>query len=861
MDGEPVAGVTVRLDNELTITGVVAQPHVITDAAGRFDFGPQLVGAYGVVAEAPHLVGAVEWIDLADPSASPAPDQLRIGVHGCDASIYGTVRDSTGGVVLRPRVLRAEGDRSNGVGVDGDDHGRYELCMPTGGGGISAKADGYAQTFSHLTTYGRLHHDFVLAPEAHIEGRVVRIDDHSPVAGATVELRTAEDQRYVGATPALYAASDAEGRFHFSGLTPGDYSLTATADRLVTRSPVSTIAEIEKTPRLVTCTVTPTLEVTGRVIEQGSGKPVSGVMVYATSQVTALARQDLHAMTQSDGTFQLDGVLPGDYELWVQHYRFVIPSQRNLKVDKTDHPVVAIEVETQASVGGRVTRAGKPVDGAHVEARGTTTTSTETDVDGNYTLNDLEPGTYRIYAESKRVGAFTPGPSISIDKKEHKTGVDLELALSASISGVVVDQNDMPVSGALLTVSLLRGEDGGDATTAEDGTFTAGALSGGGDYIYEVRPSERLATPYRNLGSTRHPTIAVRDGQSRVTGVRIRIHRDLVAISGRVLDSAGTPVPDALVDALPAGSGSGTSRVVSDAKGVFTFSALPPGSYDVHATSPAGEGRIANVVGGRSDIALLVTQRGEIEGKLEGFTSVYSVTAFRAGDNGERTYYAAITNSTFSFPKLPAGAYLITAVSEDGNESANAAVQPGVTARITIRPSGYGKIEGTVSDETTHVPLSGLECDTYPISDKDPLVKTDEMGAFHLGHVHAGAVRIVCLNQTGKAIADAIAAANQITHVSMSFHANPPQAHAGLVLEQQITDIVVRSVEKHGPADLAGIAAGDVVTQLNGRDVLDSAEQVLAAIESNPPGTSIKLTIMRGEKQSTLTLKLVTASQ
>ena len=48
MDGAPVSGATVRLISQRTMSGL-PEPRVISDAAGRFDFGPQLATRYLVV--------------------------------------------------------------------------------------------------------------------------------------------------------------------------------------------------------------------------------------------------------------------------------------------------------------------------------------------------------------------------------------------------------------------------------------------------------------------------------------------------------------------------------------------------------------------------------------------------------------------------------------------------------------------------------------------------------------------------------------------------------------------------------------------------------------------------------------------
>ena len=59
--------------------------------------------------------------------------------------------------------------------------------------------------------------------------------------------------------------------------------------------------------------------------------------------------------------------------------------------------------------------------------------------------------------------------------------------LASSLSATVVDPTRAPESGAHLRFSLVQGQDDGEATTDDDGTFKATAMSGGGDYMFEVR--------------------------------------------------------------------------------------------------------------------------------------------------------------------------------------------------------------------------------------------------------------------------------------------------------------------------------------------------------------------------------------
>jgi putative serine protease PepD len=56
---------------------------------------------------------------------------------------------------------------------------------------------------------------------------------------------------------------------------------------------------------------------------------------------------------------------------------------------------------------------------------------------------------------------------------------------------------------------------------------------------------------------------------------------------------------------------------------------------------------------------------------------------------------------------------------------------------------------------------------------------------------------------------------------------------------------LVVQVESGGPADKAGLRAGDVITALGDRTVTTSTE-LTAAVRSQAPGDTVKLTVRRG---------------
>jgi serine protease Do len=66
---------------------------------------------------------------------------------------------------------------------------------------------------------------------------------------------------------------------------------------------------------------------------------------------------------------------------------------------------------------------------------------------------------------------------------------------------------------------------------------------------------------------------------------------------------------------------------------------------------------------------------------------------------------------------------------------------------------------------------------------------------------------------------------------------------------------LVSSVEKGGPAERAGIEAGDVILKLNGQPLKDSTE-LPVQIAAIAPGTSVELEVWRSHEPRTISVKL-----
>ena len=66
--------------------------------------------------------------------------------------------------------------------------------------------------------------------------------------------------------------------------------------------------------------------------------------------------------------------------------------------------------------------------------------------------------------------------------------------------------------------------------------------------------------------------------------------------------------------------------------------------------------------------------------------------------------------------------------------------------------------------------------------------------------------------------------------------------------------VIVAVVERDGPADRAGLRAGDVIVEADGRDVT-AVEDVLSVLRDSDPGDAIALTVMRDGDRRNVTVK------
>jgi len=234
-----------------------------------------------------------------------------------------------------------------------------------------------------------------------------------------------------------------------------------------------------------------------------------------------------------------------------------------------------------------------------------------TSPDGTYAFTGLTAGTYTLeffpLSDSDLQGEWwnnkpdqESATSFSLTAGQKKTGVNAQLAKSATISGTVTKTGGAAVADA--SVVLYRQRGSGSATywswytstrTAPDGTYSFRGL-GAGKYTTAVSASgQNLLSEWWNdkAHSSTADAISLGAGQTFTANTQLALG---ASISGVVTGPGGSPVAGARVSVFERAPGSGgtawwsTASAATDSSGAYSVVGLDAGEYTVAFSPPLG---------------------------------------------------------------------------------------------------------------------------------------------------------------------------------------------------------------------------------------------------------------------------------
>lgn len=232
----------------------------------------------------------------------------------------------------------------------------------------------------------------------------VRDDSGTPVAGAQVTL-TAPG----GGTTTTTTGAD--GTYLFDDNATGEgYAISITVPTGFAAGPAGTTITVDVANAPITgqdFVVVDLPSVTGTV--HGGGQGVGGVQVVLTP---VGGGAPFTVATQGDGSYELDGLPPGDYTLQVTAPAgFTAPPPRTISVPTGGLTGQDVQLERPGALGGTTTRDGTPLADVEVVVDGPGGPRVlHTDADGQYFLDQLAPGTYVITVTAP-AGSVVVGPA------------------------------------------------------------------------------------------------------------------------------------------------------------------------------------------------------------------------------------------------------------------------------------------------------------------------------------------------------------------------------------------------------------------------------------------------------------------
>ena len=505
-------------------------------------------------------------------------------------------------------------------------------------------------------------------------------------------------------------------------------------------SPTTSAAADANTPEAVDVLV-------GRVVDD-VGRPIPDAVVHAGDEATTV---------DDGGQFSFPALVPGTHVLDARaedHLRAGVDDDAAYEIviaeDESTREVELV-LPRAASVAGRVTEAGEPVDDAtislsYIHARGLDAEPVQpyivsdvahSDDEGRFTLSEVAPGRLQVLIETD--DAFAESDEFQLEPGEHLDDVAVDLAPSGEIQVFVVGEDDQPLRAEVTLKPSYADDSSHTVTTGAEGLVSIDRLVEG-YYDVTVDAQGHVIESVESLFV---------DG-SGPTRLELSLQRSQ-GLVGRVIEPDGTPVANA---AVTLESDAGVRRPVTGEEGRFQWRDAPTDvewtvlvQSDRHDASP----RMPITPG--EEIAVELTPGGLLVGRViderRRPITEFSISPVLQEIRGEGhdhprqmpTLEVDDPRGHFEVGPIPSGRYRLVVDAPDFAATTvdSVTVEAGENSGpMTIEVDRGASIAGTVTDATTGEPLP----DTYITFDAagGGLVSanTDEYGEYRLGPMPTG---------------------------------------------------------------------------------------------------------------------------
>jgi len=394
--------------------------------------------------------------------------------------------------------------------------------------------------------------------------------------------------------PLAYAMTDAAGSFRVDTIPLGDFSVECFNPATAGRAYGAGRIDLDRQEVALNLTEAAVSVVRGTVIDAFTLEPLKGWTVELNQQ--SPSGRDLPTLVTTsgvDGGFSFPGATVGSFSLTVWYSQGGVYA-RNAMRGALTRPAEAVDVVVPVDVphpaygridGLVVNPDGSPAGNSQVEIWASTLAqSLVTTGDGTFTVDDVPVGRFQVVAISQVTG--TAGSVVGDLQFEGQTAKVTVVMIGLSrVSGTVVKADGSPSAGAEVTLS-------GQPASGCLGDCVVFADAAGAFTFLDV-PAKTFTVTARDPISNLKGAVggSLSGGETRV--VRVVLEPSAI-VRGRVLFSNGGLALGVVADlSRPAPWDSSTTQrlfVESRSDGVFEFSTVAIGTWNLSLQDPAGSG-------------------------------------------------------------------------------------------------------------------------------------------------------------------------------------------------------------------------------------------------------------------------------
>jgi len=680
--------------------------------------------------------------------------------------IVGTVKDgSTGLPLMGVNVLLQQGVTTIGSTTT-NGNGDYSFTGLTPGS--------YTLTFSYpdftsavrgaTVTSGNISRiELLLNPlPATINGTVIGAG-FGPLQNAVVKLTDTSGIEIATTT------TDALGQYSISGVIPGFYTISVTATNFQSASRGIDLAPNESETDDFTLALNPA-GIQGTVTDTDSN-PISGATVEVLNETGIVITS---TTTNGAGLYSLNNLAGGTYRV-----RFSAPNfgTQLLGTTLTAGQTTTLNAALTPNPGiltGAVRDAGTnaPLSGASIRvlnSSGITIAQTTSNGGGQYTVEQLPPGTYSVTFTVNGYGTVVLGAMI---QSNTTSTVNASLGrIVGLLTGTVTSNVGTPLSGAIVELyqnNLLVGS----TVTDANGSYTINNLIPGSYTQVVTAPNF----------SSNTAGVIIQDNET--TTVQVQLEPNPGTLTGIVVTN-GTPLAGATIVVRESSSGTVISRNVADDEGRYTVTNLAPGTYTATASQDTYQTLSLGAIIGSNQTTVvsfnLAPNPATITGTVFNSTTGTPITGasieVRILNLNGTPIASAFTdpNGMYEVQNLAPGTYAIVVSANDfQTNTATVILTAGETetTNLSLDPSP-GSISGNITGSGG--PISGA---TVRVTDLNGLTIlttiTDALGNYLITGLATGSYNVIVsapgfqTNQTG-----AIVQSNLITIRNVDLPPNP----------------------------------------------------------------------------------------